>query len=245
MEDKKLLPKLIVSIILTFLTVLLYFYNSTLKISLFQGQRQESNKILTLIFWILFCLLIISIIYLVFYFIIKRKKEITIRKAFVDVFDFLNIIPWFFLIALLINSFICAPAVVQGQSMEPTFNDSGNYVLITRSKKNYNRGDIIVIDVGNMFLIKRLIALPGDSIEIDYSGNVYVNDELITEDYINDEDYYREAYSKRVLGEDEYFYLGDNRNVSEDARRKGPCSKTQIVGKVFFRFLPLNKMQSF
>ena len=245
MEDKKLLPKLIVSILLTISTIILYFYNSTLKISLFQGQKQQNNRLLTIIFWVLFALLVLTIIYLLYYYINRKRKVIVLKKRIVDLFDFLTVIPFFFFVALILNSFICAPAVVQGQSMEPTFETHGDYVLISRNNKSYKRGDIIVVDTGNLYLVKRLIALPGDSIEIDYDGNVYINDEKIIEDYIYDEPYEREAYPKRILGDDEYFFLGDNRNVSEDSRRRGTCSFDDIVGRVFFRFLPVNRIKKF
>ena len=108
------------------------------------------------------------------------------------------------------------------------------------------RGDVVICNYperGRTLFVKRLIALPGDSIEI-INGVVYVNDEAVDEDDIDkmtDGTHYRANYPRRVLGEDEYFVMGDNRDHSNDSRSVGPLSRSMIRGHVQRVILPLTK----
>ncbi|MFW5708606.1 MAG: signal peptidase I [Chloroflexota bacterium] len=135
--------------------------------------------------------------------------------------------------------------VVQGPSMEPTFHD--NQFLIV-SRVNYllgepERGDIIVFhypDDTEEDYIKRVIGLPGETIFFQ-DGMTHIDGEVFEETYINgpctpfncDED--REPV---VLGPDEYFVMGDNRNRSRDSRDFGPIRREYIVGEVLIRYWP-------
>jgi signal peptidase I len=110
------------------------------------------------------------------------------------------------------------------------------------------RYDIIVFPLlqeEETFLIKRIIGLPGETVQIDEEGNIYVDGEVI------DESYGREvivnpgrAYEPVELGEDEYFVLGDNRNNSVDGRDPsvGNIKREDIIGRAWLRIWPLNKI---
>ena len=94
----------------------------------------------------------------------------------------------------------------------------------------FERNDIIVLDEkeDNEIIIKRIIALPGETIKIQ-NGKIYINDK----EY-NDEFAYGDTsdYEQVTLGENEYFILGDNRTVSKDSRDIGPVTRDQVIGVV-------------
>ena len=128
---------------------------------------------------------------------------------------------------------------VRGDSMQPTFND-GNIALFWRLSGSYTQGDVVLFrsDAAPEILIKRVAAGPGDVLEIDDdNGIVIVNDIILDEPYI-----FAGTYSKGgesgpiVLGENEYFVLGDNRTVALDSRNAeiGAIPKGEILGKIIF-----------
>ncbi len=146
-------------------------------------------------------------------------------------------------IAVLIATLALPVLQIQGSSMEPTLNDEEIVVLI--KTPNLKRGQLCCFSYQNKLLIKRIIGIPGDTIHINEKGYVYVNDELLDEPYIID----------RALGEcdiefpfhvteNHYFILGDHRSTSIDSRSSvvGLVSSEQIVGKIFFRIWPFDKM---
>lgn len=125
--------------------------------------------------------------------------------------------------------------VVSGQSMEPSYHD-GDLLVGAKAPEaeEISRGDVVVVEVENgRFLVKRVVAVPGDSVRIS-DGILYVNDEpdrdnrtMIVDAGI--------AGEPLVMGPDEYFVLGDNRNASEDSRTLGPILFAQIRGRVLFK----------
>ncbi len=146
-------------------------------------------------------------------------------------------------IAVLIATLALPVLQIQGSSMEPTLNDEEIVVLI--KTPNLKRGQLCCFSYQNKLLIKRIIGIPGDTILINEKGFVYVNDELLDEPYILD----------RALGEcdidfpfhvteNHYFILGDHRSTSIDSRSSvvGLVSSEQIVGRIFFRIWPFEKM---
>ncbi len=162
------------------------------------------------------------------------------------------------LIAVVIAALILVflkPIIVQQQSMEPNFH-AGDYLLTSRQAYRFfgdpERGDVIVFrselldDEGNeKCLIKRVIGLPGDVVEIK-SGYVYVNGEEIDEPYVKEQGISGEMDAV-TIPENELFVMGDNRGVSEDSRsaRVGTISEDMIVGKVFVRLYPFNSIKKF
>ena len=171
-----------------------------------------------------------------------------------------NVLEWIkdILIAVVIAALILVflkPIIVQQQSMEPNFH-AGDYLLTSRQAYRFfgdpERGDVIVFrselldDEGNeKCLIKRVIGLPGDVVEIK-SGYVYVNGEEIDEPYVKEQGISGEMDAVTVP-ENELFVMGDNRGVSEDSRsaRVGTISEDTIVGKVFVRLYPFNSIKAF
>ncbi|MEE0265783.1 MAG: signal peptidase I [Acutalibacteraceae bacterium] len=148
-------------------------------------------------------------------------------------------------VAVLIATLVLPVLQIQGSSMEPTLNDEEVVVLIKTSKPE--RGQLCCFSYQNKLLIKRIIGIPGDTINITDDGYVYVNDVLLDEPYILD----------RALGEcdvtfpvhvsdNHYFILGDHRSTSIDSRSSsvGLVDTEQIVGKIFFRIWPLSEFGS-
>ncbi|MGC9469777.1 MAG: signal peptidase I [Anaerolineae bacterium] len=129
---------------------------------------------------------------------------------------------------------------VHGQSMEPSLHD-GQYLIA--SKVSYwlhspERGDVVVLDPpnrdGSIPYIKRVIGLPGDLVEVR-DQRVWVNGVALNEPYISAPPNYPGNW---VVGEGEYFVLGDNRNNSSDSHSWGLLPEEHIIGKAFFSYWP-------
>ncbi len=162
-----------------------------------------------------------------------------LKKAF-DVFDLFSIIPTFLLVLVFFNAVFFAPAVVDGQSMEPTF-EHGDPVLIYHWTQTYKKDDIVIINMSNRLLIKRLIAKPGDTLKVSLTG-IWVNGELIEEDVRANGAGYLFLYDG-LVGENQYFVMGDNRGYtsantakSNDSRYFGFLTQEQLLGKVIIKF---------
>lgn len=135
---------------------------------------------------------------------------------------------------------------VHGRSMEPTFVE-GQRLIISRINYmvgNPQRGDVLVFnspqsDSDDPSLIKRVVGLPGELVEIR-DQEVYINGERLDEPYIK-EPCTRQCRDRQwQLENDEYFVMGDNRNVSNDSRAFGPIKHSAIIGEALFRYWPLN-----
>ena len=142
-------------------------------------------------------------------------------------------------VAVLIATLVLPVLQIEGTSMEPTLVN-GDIVLLTKSV-NFDRGQLCGFSWNNKLLIKRVIGIPGDWIEIDTDGTVYLNGEKLDEPYAQ----------QLAMGEcdlefpfqvpqEQYFVLGDMRESSIDSRNTliGCVEKDQIVGNVFFRIWP-------
>ena len=160
-----------------------------------------------------------------------------------------------YLLVVLILTFLVVTYVgqrtkVSGSSMEPMLSDGDNLIVDKLSYRfsEPERFDIIVFPfryAKKTYYIKRIIGLPGETVFIDEEGNIYINDELLSESYGREviEDPGR-AYEPVTLGENEYFVLGDNRNNSSDSRDPvvGNIHRDEFIGKAWVRIWPLNKM---
>lgn len=151
--------------------------------------------------------------------------------------------------SFLIIKFVGQRTEVIGDSMNTTLFDGDNLILDKISYKFHDpeRFDIVVFPFRNgsgKNYIKRVIALPGETIQIDKEGNIYINDELLKESYglevINNPG---NASEKIKLGKNEYFVMGDNRNHSEDSRfsEVGIVYRNEIMGKIWIRIYPFSE----
>jgi signal peptidase I len=134
---------------------------------------------------------------------------------------------------------------IEGPSMQPNFY-AGQYVVVARVPYLFadpQRGEIVVIDPPGAgpnapSLIKRLIGLPGEQIEMR-GGLVFVNGVQLDEPYIKEAcDLVRCRDAMWTLSENEYFFMGDNRNNSHDSRAFGPVTRDRIVGEAILRYWP-------
>ena len=181
---------------------------------------------------------------------VKKEKKPEVKKPFWrELLEYVIMIASVVVITLLFTRFIAVRSVVDGNSMNPLLHDQDNLIV---EKVSYyfhdpERFDIIVFKLKNenTHYIKRIIGLPGETVQV-IDGYVYVNGEKLEDDiYGNEvmENAYR-AKDPIVLGENEYFVLGDNRNHSNDSRSIGPVSRSQFLGKAWVRFWPLNAITS-
>lgn len=140
-----------------------------------------------------------------------------------------------FVTALFVNMRVCRLSEVSGDSMYPNYKN-GDVVVVSLSKKEINRFDVVVFndEETNKFLIKRVIGLPGERVQIidDY---ILVNDVLI-DDYVHvTMGTAGLAKDEIELGENEYFVLGDNRTNSKDSRMLGAINVDDMIGKAVYK----------
>ena len=147
------------------------------------------------------------------------------------------------LVVVLIRTFIITPVNVDGPSMDTTLHN-GDILLLKKFDKSFDRFDVVVfIKRGKTEerLIKRIIALPGEKVKC-VSGFIYVNNEEIEDIYAHGD---TADFQEYILGDDEYFLVGDNREVSYDSRYFGPIKRSDILGVADFRIFPFNKFGTF
>lgn len=147
-------------------------------------------------------------------------------------------------IAVLINLFLAQATRVYGHSMEPTLYTNQRLVVEKVSYKLHipQRGDVVVLHLPNQsreLLIKRVIALPGETIEVK-EGGVYINGERLAEPYLNFET--RGSYGPLVIPADHIFVMGDNRGASNDSRSFGPVQIDQVVGRAWISYWPFEEL---
>ena len=153
-----------------------------------------------------------------------------------------------FVVVFLITHFVGQRTVVSGSSMEDTLSNGDNLIVDKISYRFHDpeRFDVVVFppytEEENTYYIKRIIALPGEVVRIDTDGVIYINGEPLIESYgtevmLNPYD----AKEDILLGPDEYFVLGDNRNNSTDSRIIGSIKKKDIVGRAWLRMYPFSE----
>ncbi len=181
----------------------------------------------------------------------ENKKSFLSRyaKYIPGIWDFVKVIIIASLIVFPIRYFLFQPFIVNGESMSPNFH-TGDYLIIDEISYRVSepkRGDVVVLEYPldkSQKFIKRIIGLPGETIEIKegkisisknengevitLNENNYLSDELKTDNNIN-----------ITLKENSYFVLGDNRQFSFDSRRWGQLPEENIIGKAFLRLFPI------
>ena len=173
---------------------------------------------------------------------IKKLKEILSTSVY-----FLAVI----VITFLIIKYVGQRTEVIGRSMEPTLADEDNLIVdkITYLFRDPKRTEIVVFpyrDREGVYYIKRVIGLPGETVYIDENGYVYIDGKVLKEDYIKElANEAGIASVPVVLGEDEYFVMGDNRNNSTDSRSAdvGVVHRDEFIGRAFMRIWPITDME--
>lgn len=188
----------------------------------------------------------------------------------IEIIDYLKLLVIVLVITTLLNTLVFTFSTVKQSSMETTLMENDVLVIekLSMTFEAPKQGDIVVFveneyvtdnylikirvlyeDIlakftGNskrMRLVKRVIGIPGDSIDIK-DGYVYVNGDKVEEPYTKDLTFPSIIQYPITLSEGDYFLLGDNRDVSRDSRHFGLVSLRQIEGKALFRIAPLNKI---
>ena len=151
----------------------------------------------------------------------------------------------------LVITFVGQRTEVEGASMENTLHNNGDNLIVDKLSYRFHdpeRFDIIVFPFqfqDNTYYIKRIIGLPGETVQIMDDGSIYINGEKLEENYgmevIKPETIGRAA-EPIELGDDEYFVMGDNRNNSSDSRTDmvGNIKRENIIGKAWLRIWPVS-----
>lgn len=167
----------------------------------------------------------------------REKYKFRYNKLLKNTFSILIIVV---AVSVLISTMLFPVLQIYGKSMEPTLVKDD--IVVSVKKSNFEYGDVIAFYYNNRILVKRVIATSGDWVKIDDKGNVYVNDTLLIEDYVEE----------KALGESDieypyqvaegtYFVLGDERKSSIDSRNStiGTIEEDEIIGKVVLKVWPI------
>ncbi|MBU1146688.1 signal peptidase I [Patescibacteria group bacterium] len=184
----------------------------------------------------------------------ENKKETTIKRFTEYILEVIKVVLISLAIIVPVRYFLIQPFYVKGASMEPNFFDH-EYLIINEISYRFNapeRGDIVVFKYPrdpSQYFIKRIIGLPNETLEIK-DGKIMVYNSDNHDGLRLEEDYLEESvktFGDRTisLGSDEYFIMGDNRLASFDSRSFGPIKGESIVGKVWVRGWPFNKIKVF
>lgn len=185
-------------------------------------------------------------------------REETTKRAEKDMF--LDIAPYLIIIAfiVIIRTFIATPVTVSGSSMSPTLEDGDTMILykLTKSIRGLKRGDMVVVETSGGKLIKRIIALPGETITYktttDEDGKtttkLYIDGKEKKEKYIDSKTLnqtcakeWEVCITEIKIPEEEYYVLGDNRDVSRDSRMIGSVHKDDILGTTELVLFPFSR----
>jgi signal peptidase I len=188
-------------------------------------------------------------------------KEEQAPKGFLKSFwgELLQIVVISLIIVIPFRTYIAQPFLVSGPSMDDTFAN-GQYLIVdqlTYHLRNPERGEVAIfrypLDT-KKFFIKRIIGLPGETVEIKNNVATICKPDCLTDEnkFSLDEPYIKKTDTSEfrpdstvTLKENEYFVLGDNRLVSSDSRVWGPVKRELITGRPFLRLFPLKKIDVF
>ena len=177
----------------------------------------------------------------------SERKRYRWKKAYIKALrGTISVLTYMAAVAALIATLVLPVLQIEGTSMEPTLVN-GDIVLLTKTT-TFGRGDICGFSWNNKILVKRVIGIPGDWIEMDADGTLYLNGEKLEEPYAE-----QVAFGECDLEfpfqvpQEQYFVLGDMRESSIDSRNTlvGCVENDQIIGKIVFRIWPLKDMKFF
>ena len=177
----------------------------------------------------------------------RKPEEVNIVKELLSLIIYIGIVV---LLCFIIINFVGCRSRVEGESMMPTLNNGDNLWV---DKLSYTFGDpkrfdVIIFNYNeDTTYVKRIIGLPGETVRIDKDGKIYINEKLLVENYGKEKisaNNLGRASQPVLLGKDEYFVLGDNRNNSSDSRWAdvGNVQREDIVGKVVLRIYPFKAL---
>ena len=186
-----------------------------------------------------------------------RDKETEKNSIWTEFIEFIRDIVISFVVIFVVFHFLVRPVQVKGSSMFPTLKD-GDFAfsnVLGKSIGNIKRFDIVIIHIPekNEYIVKRVIGLPGETVEYR-QDQLYIDGEAVQEPFFDEE--YRQDYIQEygnsftsdiasiTLGEDEYYCLGDNRPNSSDSRVYGPFHKDKISSKGLFVLFPFSEAGS-
>lgn len=173
-----------------------------------------------------------------------------IRRLGAFIFDIIQVVVFAIALFLFMYLLVFQPHKIKGDSMQPNYPD-GEYLLTDKVTYRFNepkRGDVIVFEApgasGDEY-IKRIVGLPGDNVSVR-DGKVYVNGQLLNEDYLSSSLYtsggvFLENGSTITVTDNNYFVLGDNRPYSSDSRAWGLVEKSKISGRAWLIYWPPQK----
>ncbi len=145
-------------------------------------------------------------------------------------------------VAILVAMLFMPVLQIYGSSMTPCMDDGD--IVVTLKRTEFQRGDVISLYYNNKILVKRVIAFPGEWVNLDADGNVYVNDQLIEEPYLEEKAFGEVNIELPYQVPDgRLFVMGDHRATSADSRNTavGCVSEEQIVGRVLLRVWPFER----
>ena len=180
----------------------------------------------------------------------RRKKKNRVGSVMRELLGWLFYILIIIGLTYLIITYVGQRTRVSGSSMETTLSDGDNLIVDKLSYRfqEPKRFDIVVFpykDEENTYYIKRIIGLPGDTVQVK-DGYTYINGELLESDIYGAEVMIEAGTASEpiTLGEDEYFVLGDNRNHSLDSRDPsvGILKREDLIGRAWVRIYPFDKM---
>ncbi len=193
----------------------------------------------------------------------KKQNNEEYISFFELIFEMIKVLILALIIIIPVRVFLFQPFFIEGSSMDPNFHD-GQYLVVSefgykqtkisektliKPFKSIVRQDVIVFRYPrnpSQFFIKRVIGLPGESVEVK-QGKIYIYNEEHPEGFILDEKAYignnilTQDMSRRDVKQDEYYVMGDNRMNSSDSRIFGPINKDKVIGRVLLRVWPTSE----
>ena len=170
------------------------------------------------------------------------------KKFGILVFEVVKVVLISLAIILPVRLFLVQPFYVEGASMEPSFYEK-EYLIIDEISYRFNepqRGEVVIFKSPQnprSYFIKRIIGLPGETVEIK-NGKIFIdNEKELSEDYL--QYVYSDTHTAVILESGQYFVLGDNRTNSLDSRQFGSIEKDSIIGRVWIRGWPFDRINTF
>lgn len=184
----------------------------------------------------------------------EPQKESMGNRILKELWDLVKIFVVCFVVVYGVTNFIAKPIRVEGSSMYPTLQDKeiGVTNVIGVKLGSITRFDVVIIhnDEVDEHWVKRVIALPGETIEckddVIYINGTAIEQPFLDSDYVTDwkkSEVFTADFGPIVLGADEYFLMGDNRPRSEDSRVHGPFKRSEIIGKDALVIFPFNEIK--